>query len=124
MAQSGELGCADAYYNLGNSYDDGDGVDVDKKKAKHFFELAAINGNVYARHNLGCMDGQAGNHHRAFKHYILAAKAGEKKSLEAVKAGFMGGIVTKDEYANTMRAYQEIQDEMKSDARDKAEALL
>ena len=33
----------------------------------------------------------------------------------------MNGIVTKEEYANTLRAYQKIQDEMKSDQRDKAE---
>ena len=40
---------------------------------------------------------------------------------DAVKDGFMKGYVTKDEYANTLRAYQKIQDEMKSDQRDKAE---
>ena len=33
---------------------------------------------------------------------------------------FMTGYVTKDEYANTLRAYQSQQDEMKSDDRDKA----
>ena len=32
----------------------------------------------------------------------------------------MDGIITKDEYANTLRAHQKIQDEMKSDMRDKA----
>ena len=34
----------------------------------------------------------------------------------------MHGDVTKDEYANTLREYQKSQDEMKSDARDKAVA--
>ena len=32
----------------------------------------------------------------------------------------MHGIVTKDEYANTLRAYQERCNEMKSDERDRA----
>ena len=32
----------------------------------------------------------------------------------------MMGHITKEEYANTLRAYQMSQDEMKSDARDKA----
>ena len=34
----------------------------------------------------------------------------------------MKGFVTKDEYANTLREYQKSQDDMKSDARDKARA--
>ena len=50
----------------------------------------------------------------------MAARAGYDESLDAVKAGFRNGVVTKDEYANTLRAYQKIQDEMKSDERDKA----
>ena len=54
------------------------------------------------------------------KHFILSARAGKKDSLDKVKTGFMHGIVTKDEYANTLRAYQKIQDDMKSDDRDKA----
>ena len=98
----------------------GDGVEVDNKKAKHYLELAAMNGDFNAWHNLGCMEGRAGNHHRAMKHYMLSANAGDKKSLDQVKNGYMIGYVTKDEYANTLRAYQKIQDELKSDDRDKA----
>ena len=119
--KAGELGCHDAYHNnLGNSYFEGRGVEVDKKKAKHYYELAAMNGSAYARNNLGFVEDMAGNNTRAMKHYILAAKAGFKESLDAVKKGYMHGIVTKDEYANTLRAYQSRQDEMKSDDRDKA----
>ena len=118
--KAGELGCAGAYFNLGNSYSVGRGVEIDMKKAMHYFELAAIKGNVQARNNLGA---QAGNNHRATKHFIIAAKAGFKLSLENVKRGFMHGYVTKDEYANALREYQKSQDEMKSDARDKARVL-
>ena len=121
--RAGELGCSEAYSNLGNLYDNGDGVEVDKKKAKHFYELAAMNGDVDARHNLGCDEVDAGNYHRAMKHYIISAKAGNKKSLDIFKGGFMNGFVTKDEYANTLRAYQKIQNEMKSDMRTKAAAI-
>ena len=122
--RAGELGFSEAYYNLAISYDNGDGVEVDENKARHFYELAAMNGDVDARHNLGCLEGKAGNHHRACKHFILAARAGYKRSLENVKEGFMNGIVTKDEYANTLRAYQSRQDEMKSDDRNKYEEAL
>ena len=94
------------------------------KKAKQYWELAAMNGNVEARHNLGCMELEVGNYHRAFKHLLIAAKAGYKVSLDNVKQGFMRGIVTKDEYANTLRQYQKSQDETKSEARDKALAYF
>ena len=118
---AGELGCAKGYYNLGYSYDIGRGVEIDKKKAIHFYELAAMNGEVQARHNLGCMEGRSGNKHRACKHFILSARAGHKKSLDGVKAGFMMGIVTKEEYANTLRTYQQRHGEMKCDDRDEAQ---
>ena len=97
---------------------------MDIKKAKYYYELAAMGGNVHARHNLGSLEGQAGNHRRAFRHYIISAKAGYTRSLEGVKQGFMKGIVTKDEYANTLRAHHERQKEMMSDMRDKAELAL
>ena len=70
------------------------------------------------------MEAQAGNPHRATKHFILAARAGHEEALGRVKQGFMGGIVGKDEYANTLRAYQKSKDETKSEARDKAAAIL
>ena len=120
LLKAGELGCADAYCRLGYSYDTGLGVEIDKKKAKHYYELAAINGDVIARHNLGCSEYNVGNYHRAYKHYIIAAKAGYRKSLEYVKEGFTKGLVTKDEYASVLRAYHERQTEMKSVARDAA----
>ena len=85
--KAGELGCADAYFNLGNSYNNGMGVEADKKKAKHYYELAAMMGDAYARHNLGCNEYNSGNYHRAFKHMIIAARAGHTESLDVVKTG-------------------------------------
>ena len=120
--KAGELGCADAYYNLGIGYKYGDGVEIDMKKAKHYYELAAMNGSVKARYGLGDMEGKAGNLCRAVKHFLIAARAGHTMSLDVVKGGYMDGFVTKDQYANTLRAYQKSQDEMKSDMRDIAAA--
>ena len=51
--KAGELGCAVAYYNLGSAYCAGRGVGIDMKKTRHYYELAAMNGNVMARYNLG-----------------------------------------------------------------------
>ena len=125
MLKAGELGCAEAYFNLGIVYGNGMGVEIDEEKAKHYWELAAMNGNVKARHNLGALEGRAGNSQRATKHFILAARAGLDEALDAVKLRFMNGrIVTKDEYANTLRAYQKSKDEMKSEERDKVEDII
>ena len=121
--KAGELGFAMAYFNLGNAYTNGDGVEVDKKKAKQYYELAAMNGHSIARQNLGYEEYNAGNYQRAMKHYMLAASAGHKKSLDEVKEGYMEGDITKEEYASTLREYQKSQDEMKSEARDKARAI-
>ena len=95
--KSGELGCAAAYHNLGNHYRLGRGMEIDMNKAKHYYELAAMNGSVEARHNLGVWEENTGNIHRATKHFIIAARAGDDDAMEAVKEGFMGGIVTKDD---------------------------
>ena len=120
--KAGELGSSEAYYNLGCSYRRGTGVESDMKKAKYYWEFAAMSGHIKGRYNLGMMEGKAGNYVRAMKHYLISARAGDKKSLEAIRAGFTDGIITKDEYANTLRSYQKSQNEMKSDARDKAAA--
>jgi len=121
--KAGELGCAYGYYNLANLYDNGkEGSVSDMKKAKQYYELSAMIGHVKARNNLGALEGNAGNEHRAMRHFVMAAKTGHKKSLDNVKRGFTKGLVTKDEYANTLRAHHERQKEIRSDARDKAAA--
>ena len=121
--KAGDLGCADAYFNLGISYGVGNGVEADKKKAKYYYELAAMMGNVTARHNLGVFEGKAGNYQRTFKHMIIAARAGFTQSFDRVKKGFMDGHLTKEEYASALRAYHERQTEMKSDMRADAAAF-
>ena len=63
---------------------------MDKKKAKHYWELAAMNGDVKARYTLGILEGRARNKHRAMKHFIFSARGGYKESLDAVMAGFYG----------------------------------
>ena len=122
--KAGELGFAGAYHNLGNSYYDGRGVEVDKKKAVHYFELAAMGGrgNEAARHNLGNIEGQAGNHDRALKHFMIAVKYGCNYSLETIRVMYSCGNATKDDYIRALRAYQTYSAEIKSKQRDEAAA--
>ena len=122
--RAGELGCSAGYSHAGYAYFEGQGVGKDEKKAKHYYQLAAMGGNASARHNIGCMEGRAGNYNRAIKHLTIAARAGYKLSFDGLKQFYSRGDLAKDEYEKILRAYQESKDEMKSDKRDAANAHL
>ena len=120
--RAGELGCADAYYNVGHAYRRGQGVERDIEKAKHYYELAAMEGFVIARHVLGNLEMDTGNMSRAVKHYMVSAGAGDDDSLKGIREGFMRGHVTKDDFEKALRSHKEANDEMKSDQREAAAA--
>jgi len=120
--RAGGLGYAGAYNNIGSSYQHGKGVEVDMKKANHYYELAAMGGAVMARYNLGWLEENAGNADRALKHYMIAVRNGCAISLEETKDLYSNGHVTKDDYTAALRSYQEYLGEIKSAQRDKAAA--
>ena len=120
--RAGELGHTTSFHNVGLAYELGRGVETDRNMATHSFELAAISGDADARHNLGYMEWQAGNMDRTLKHWIIAVKGGNLRSLENIKRMYKDGHATKDDYAKALRAYQAYLDEIKSDQRDKAAA--
>eukprot|EP00956_Cyclotella_meneghiniana_P036872 scaffold131539_cov43-Cyclotella_meneghiniana.AAC.9 len=96
------LGSANGHGNLGNSFyfEREEMVEMDEKKAKHHWQIAAIKGNENARFNLGCIEANNGNMDRAMRHFTIGAKCGEDKSLKAVKKGFTLGNVAKDDLLN------------------------
>jgi len=120
--RAAELGNADAYCLIGNAYKFGEGVEADEKKAKHYYELAAMAGNVQARHNLGGMEGNTGNMDRALKHWMMAVKDGCSESLKYIKMLYSNGQATKNDYAKALRSFQTYLDAIKSDQRDEAAA--
>ena len=120
--RAGELGNAGAHHNIGNAYDHARGVEMDKKKARHYYELAAVSGSVEARHNLGSIEGKAGKHNLALKHFMIAVKSGYNKSLEAIRKMVMIRHATKDDYMKALKSYQAYMDKIKSEQRDKAAA--
>jgi len=69
--RAGELGHAQAYNNIGLAYDNGMGVEVDRKKATYYYELAAMQGDAEARFNLGayCNIGSAYCHGEGVEDY-------------------------------------------------------
>jgi len=111
-----------AYCNIGFAYGSGEGVEVDEKKANHYYELAAMAGDVHARHNLGVGEDIAGNIERALRHWMIAVRGGYAKSLEPIKESYSKGYATKEDYTKALQSYQEYLGEIKSDQRDKAAA--
>ena len=121
--QAGELGCASAYFNIGNAYYIGRDVERDETKADHYYELAAMGGDPEARFNLGCSEKRVGNWDRALKHYMIAAGNGYNGSLKAVQHYlYKHGHATKDDYTKALLAYQAYLEEVRSEQRDKAAA--
>ena len=120
--QAGELGYVAAYNSIGGAYINGRDVESDKKKAIHYWELAAMRGCIYARHNLGIYEGKEGSMDRAIKHYTIAVRDGNPNSLQLMKRMYENGHATKDDYARALQARQSYLDEIKSDRRDEAAA--
>ena len=125
FTKAAELGEAEAHFNLGWMYEKGEGgVEKDMNKAVHHYAEAAIGGHPRARYNLGCLEGNAGSHDRAAKHFIIAAKQGHDAALEKVKKIFTlfkeEELVSKDEYAAALRGHQAAIDATKSELREVA----
>ena len=54
---------------------------------------------------------------------MISAKMGHKGSLDAIKKGFMAGLVTKEQCDEALKGYQDAVEEMKSHDRDEAKRL-
>ena len=125
LNQAAKLGSCRAHCNLGDVYQSGQRVEKNMKKAMYHWKIAAIGGHERARFNLGIFEARQGNMDtmdKVMKHLIIAAKSGLDDSLKAVGEGYKAGLVTKDEYAATLRAQVSV-DEMKSNERTKAAGL-
>jgi hypothetical protein len=116
-----ELGDMTAHFGLGAMYYNGEGVEEDKKKGIHHLEQAAIGGHPGARSILGFYDMENGRMERAVKHLIIASNLGCHFSLTRIKDLFVKGIVSKEDYAAALRAYQAAVDATKSAEREAAE---
>jgi TPR repeat protein len=120
--KSAKLGNHFAHFNLSVCYEKGDIIAKHTRKATYHRQLAAMAGNVYARHNLGNDEGNAGNMDRAYKHWMISTNAGYDLSIKRVQEGYKSDFVSKDDYAKTIRAHGNSIDEMKSDDRDRSAA--
>ncbi len=117
-----ELGDVEAHYHLALMYHNGQGVEMNKRKEIYHLEQAAIGGHYNARYNLGVTEWKNGRYERAAKHYIIAAKLGEGKSVGNLRKMYQEGLVSKEELTAALRAYQAAADAMKSPHRAEADA--
>jgi TPR repeat protein len=123
--KAAELGDdADAHYFLSCLYCEGKGVEKDTKKRVYHSEHAAIGGHLMARFNLGIEEWKIGRIERAIKHWIIAAKLGDDQSVEELKDCFRDGSMSKDVFAEALRAHQAAMDATKSPQREVAEAAM
>ena len=122
--EAAELGSVSALFSVGVAYYEGEGVREDKEKAAEYLSKAAMQGHAESRHNLGCMEETKGNSENAVRHWLISAKMGFIDSLEAIKESFVGGLVTKEQYTEALKGYQNAVEEMKSHERDEAKAFM
>jgi TPR repeat protein len=101
-------------------YSQGLGVEKDVKRELYHLEEAAVGGHPSARYILGCNEIANGNNERAVKHLIIATKLGYDDALDAVKAGFAEGIVSKEVHDTAILGYQAAIDATKSKQREEA----
>ena len=120
--QAADLRHAEALAMLGRLYFNGRLIAKDTKKARSYLVRASVEGSLNGRHYLGSIDLKAGNHERAYKHFIIAARAGHEPSLRKLTDACINntGFVTKDEWREAMQSYQKKHQEAATDARDRA----
>ena len=73
---------------------------------------------------LGFHERRSENHELAIEHWMIAAKMGHEKSLNAIKDTFMEGHATKEQYAEALRGHQTALEETKSLQREEAKAFF
>ena len=91
--RAAEQGYADAQFNLGLMYANGEGVPQDMEQAVELFKKAAEQGHVDAQNNLGAMyftgEGVARDEKKAIQWFEKAAAQGNQEAranLDAIKA--------------------------------------
>lgn len=115
------LGSMESHFNLANVYYHGmHSYEKDATKARHHYQIAAIGGNVKARHNLGCLECSVGNADRGMRHIMISAKAGDDTSLNAIGGAFRSALLSKEEFEGCLRAHKKSQDDTKSENRELA----
>jgi tetratricopeptide (TPR) repeat protein len=112
-ARAANLGDKEAHNNLAGVYHEGG----DMKKAKFYFEAAAMAGHEEARCMMGFMEA-SGNIERAIKHWTIGASAGSYMAMHMLRKFFEKGQISRESIDSILVAYNSSCAEMRSEARD------
>ena len=126
LSRSAEMGFPEACLRMAAFHELGHGgiVPKDLAIAKKYYQLAAKGGNVVGRHLLASLEiNTTLNIHLAIKHLKIAAENGYKESMDALILLKGRGVVSKEEFNETARAYNNAVAEMKSENRDNFSAM-
>ena len=119
-----ELGHIGALEHIGSKYLLGDiAVEQWNSKALAFYEVAAKKGSVHAHVVLSSFHDKMGNTSECIKHVSVTAGAGNKESMDVFMKAYKDNLVSKEDLAQTLRAFQVSNDLMKSKERDDARAF-
>ena len=98
-------------------------MEKDLRLAMDHYKIAAKGGHPIAQFDLGVIEHNAGKFDRALKHYMISTKMGDEGSLNKVKALFMAGHATKEDYKEALVGFRDTTDGMKSPEREEAKAI-
>jgi len=125
--RAAELGSANGFMNIGLYHSFGDGsivVEHNMTKARSFVEIAAKKGLVDAHRWLANYDSRIGNISTCNEHLKIAARAGDKRSMDDLMTVYKSNLLSKDELTQTLREHQASMNEMKSEDRKQAHLVL
>ena len=122
-----ELGSANACSFIRNTYDQGNGVAINKKRAALFERVGALRGDITARYNIGFLEyNNFGNHEIGIRHWKIAAEAGDQPSLNWLRKIYNADgkkpgkeFISKEEMDTVYRSGHEAQMEVKTEEREK-----
>ena len=108
-----ELGSPRACTFIGDGYSKGNGLAVDKERARFIERVGALRGEILVRHNIGHSEYfDLVNHEIAIRHWKIAAEAGHQPSINVLKDIYNADgktpgkeFITKDYLESVYRAY-------------------
>ena len=121
--RAAELGNAWAYSFIGDHYVRGNAVEQDTSKALAFLEVAAKKGSIYAHRQLAALLAKNGDYKMSIEHCKVAASAGDQEAMDFAMKYYKNKLLSKEDLAQTLRAFQASSDEMNSTDRDIARML-
>ena len=96
-------------------------LERDLSKALEYYEIAAKKGSVHAHLTLAHL--LKGDNNKRIKHLTVAARAGDKDSMDSMMDAYRDKELSKEELSQTLRAFQASTNEMKSKDRDDGRLL-